>query len=130
MATDGELTVSVTVSNTGQRDGVEVVQLYLEDPVAGVTRPIRQLIGFARVAVPVAGSRRVGFRLHTDRFSFTGAQRLRIVEPGELRLQVAASAEDAGLVAQIRLTGPVRQVGSGRILDTPVTVEQEQPAAG
>ena len=51
MRTDSAVSVSLTVRNTGDRAGAEVVQLYLHDPVAQVTRPVQQLIGYARVAL-------------------------------------------------------------------------------
>lgn len=51
MATDGEVSVTVRVTNTGGRSGAEVVQLYLRDPVAQVVRPLLQLVGFARVVL-------------------------------------------------------------------------------
>ena len=70
--TDGEVEVSCVVRNTGDRAGAEVVQLYLADPVAQVTRPVTQLAGFARVALEPGAQARVAFRLHADRTSFTG----------------------------------------------------------
>lgn len=123
LATDGELEVSVTVRNTGPVDGAEVVQLYLHDLQASVVRPVCELVGFARVPLAAGESRRVRFTLHADRFSFTGRDLRRIVEPGEVRVRVAASSSDPGLAATLTLTGPVREVGHDRVLDTPVAVE-------
>jgi hypothetical protein len=62
--TDGEFTVSVRVRNTGQRAGVEVVQLYLHDLVAQVTRPVCQLVGFARVGLEAGAGAQVRFSVH------------------------------------------------------------------
>src|SRR5690606_8769544 len=69
---DGETTVAVTVRNTGDRAGAEVVQLYLHDPVAQTTRPVTRLIGFARVPLEPGESARVTFTVHADLTSFTG----------------------------------------------------------
>lgn len=123
--TDGEWTVSVRVRNTGSRAGDEVVQLYLEDPVASVARPARQLIGYARVTVPAAAAVIVTFIVHADRTAFTGRDLTRIVEPGELELLVGTSAADVAARATVRLTGATRSVGSDRAMLTPVTVTPE-----
>ena len=76
MPTDGSIDLSVTLTNTGQRDGEEVVQLYFSDSVASVTRPVTQLLGFARVPLAAGSSSQVTFTVHADRLSFTGRGRL------------------------------------------------------
>ena len=73
IAVDGEVSVSCVVRNVGDRAGAEVVQLYLSDPVAQVTRPVIELVGYARVPLEAGASARVTFTLHADRTSFTGA---------------------------------------------------------
>ena len=120
--TDGTVEITCTVRNTGDRAGTEVVQLYLGDPVASVVRPVRWLAGFARVPLAPGQARRVAFRLHADRTSFTGRAGARIVEPGEIRIAVGGGSDNLPLAGQFTLTGPVRAVGADRILDTPVSV--------
>jgi beta-glucosidase len=120
--TDGEFTVSVRVCNTGERAGDEVVQLYLHDLLAQVTRPVRQLAGFARVALAPGEASDVQFQVHTDRTAFTGRDLRRIVEPGELEVLVGTSAADLPCRGTVTLTGPVRTVGHDRRLETPVKV--------
>ncbi|GIE90672.1 glycoside hydrolase family 3 N-terminal domain-containing protein [Actinoplanes regularis] len=120
--TDGEFTVTARVRNTGERDGVEVVQLYLADPVAQVTRPVRQLAGFHRVELAAGAGAEVTFRVHTDRAAFTGRDLRRVVEPGELRVLVGTSAGDLPCQATVRLTGPTRPAGADRRLTTPAEV--------
>ena len=78
--------MSVRVRNTGDRDGAEVVQLYLHDLLAPVTRPVRQLAGFARVPLAAGSAAVVEFRLHADRTGFVGPDLRRIVEPGEVEV--------------------------------------------
>ncbi|MGH2836290.1 MAG: beta-glucosidase family protein, partial [Solirubrobacteraceae bacterium] len=82
--TDGALQVGLTVANTGQRAGVEVIQLYLHDPVASVVRPVNRLIGYARVPLDAGESVRVTFDVPADLTAFSGPDGRRIVEPGEL----------------------------------------------
>jgi beta-xylosidase len=120
--TDGEFTVSTLVRNTGDRDGVEVVQLYLHDPVAEVTRPVVRMIGYARVPLSVGQSRRVEFRVHADLSAFTGRDGYRIVEPGELELMLSASSTDHRHHFAVRLAGPRRRVGHDRRMTTEVTL--------
>lgn len=119
---DGSVTVSVSVTNTGQRPGAEVVQLYVHDAYASVVRPVKQLVGYAKVHLEPGQRRRVSFDLHADRVSFTGVDQRRIVEPGVVELSVGTSSEDRPLVAEVTYTGAVRHVGEGRVLTTPVTL--------
>ncbi|MGW3172277.1 beta-xylosidase/alpha-l-arabinosidase [Streptomyces sp. NPDC001153] len=122
--TDGSYDLSVTVRNTGDRAGAEVVQLYLHDPVASVTRPDVRLIGYQRVELPPGVSRRLTFRFHADLSSFTDRTGARVVEPGALELRLAASSTDVRHRVRLRLTGPVRAVGPGRRLRCDVVVSQ------
>jgi beta-glucosidase-like glycosyl hydrolase len=127
--TDGEFTVSVRVRNTGARPGHEVVQLYLHDVVAQVTRPVRQLAGFAKVRLDPGASARVEFEVHADRTAFTGRDLLRIVEPGLVEVLVGTSSTELPCRAAVRLTGPTRVVGHDRRLTTPVDIRLERTDA-
>ncbi len=117
-----ELTLSLTVTNVGARAGADVVQLYLHDPVASVVRPIRRLIGYARVELPSGGAARVSFRVSADLASFTGLDGNRIVEPGELIFQFGRSAGDIVLERSTVLQGAVRLVDHTRELVAEPTV--------
>jgi beta-glucosidase len=127
--TDGELTVSVQVRNTGPRAGNEVVQLYLRDVLAPVARPVRQLVGFARVPLEPGAAADVTFRVHADRTAFTGPGYERIVEPGDVEVLVGTSATDLPCRGTVRLTGPVRTVGPDRRLVTPVELSAREACA-
>ncbi|MEV5548928.1 glycoside hydrolase family 3 N-terminal domain-containing protein [Streptomyces sp. NPDC052309] len=116
IATDGSYDVSLTVRNTGDRPGAEVVQLYLHDPVASVTRPDLRLVGYRRVELAPGEAARVTFRFHADLASFTDRTGRRIVEPGVLELRLAASSADVRHTARLALTGPVRTPGPDRRL--------------
>jgi beta-xylosidase len=122
--TDGTLHVGVTVRNTGQRAGVEVIQLYLHDPVASVVRPVNRLIGYARVPVDTGESVRVIFDVPADVTAFSGPHGRRIVEPGELELRLGASSADIRLVAAVTLTGEPRFVDHTRRLHCDVKEER------
>jgi beta-xylosidase len=120
--TDGEVTVSVVVRNTGGRAGAEVVQLYLHDPIGQVTRPVVRLVGYARVPLAPGEARRVTLRMPADLASFTGRDGRRIVEPGALELRLGVSCLDVRHAATVELVGPEREVDHRRRLTTEVTV--------
>jgi beta-xylosidase len=121
--TDGAVRVSLTVSNVGRRAGTDVVQLYLHDPVAQVTRPDVRLIGYARVDLEPGASRRVSFDVSADLSSFTGVAGVRIVEPGDLQLRLSTSSSESRHIVNVRLLGPERAVGLSRRMVADVTVE-------
>ncbi|PAZ17873.1 glycosyl hydrolase [Streptomyces sp. SA15] len=116
IGTDGSYDLSLTVRNAGDRTGAEVVQLYLHDPVASVTRPDVRLIGYQRVELAPGETSRVTFRFHTDLSAFTDRSGRRVVEPGALELRLAASSADVRHTARLRLTGPLRVLGPDRRL--------------
>jgi beta-glucosidase/beta-xylosidase len=120
--TDGSVAVSVTVRNTGQVAGTEVVQLYLSDPEASVVRPERWLAGFARVELRPGAAARVTFSVHADRTSFTGLDLRRRVEPGEIGVAVGRSSGDLPLRGSFTLHGPVRHPAADRVLSVPVEI--------
>ncbi|MFE6156329.1 glycoside hydrolase family 3 N-terminal domain-containing protein [Streptomyces sp. NPDC057889] len=112
--TDGETAVRLTVHNTGDRPGTEVVQLYLHDPVGTVARPEVRLVGYARVPLDAGASAEVHVTFPADLAAYTGADGRRVVEPGALELRIAASSERVHHAVPLTLTGPVREVGHER----------------
>ncbi len=120
---DGEVEVGCTVRNVGDRSGEEVVQLYFHDAVASVTRPVKELLGFARVRLEPGGASLVRFGIPTDRFSFTGIDYRRRVEPGAIEVMIGASSRDIRLEGKLRLIGGVREVGEDRALRTRVRID-------
>ncbi|MBT2584466.1 glycoside hydrolase family 3 N-terminal domain-containing protein [Arthrobacter sp. ISL-95] len=124
MSTSDSVLVSCTVTNTGSRDGAEVVQLYLEDPVGEVVRPVRELIGYARVELEAGAFAVVDFVVHADRTSFTGLDLQRVVTPGLVKLHVSTSSTSDAASHEVILDGPRRVVGFEREMLTPVSVRQ------
>jgi beta-glucosidase len=90
--TDGSLTVSVRVTNTGSVAGDDVVQLYGHDVVGSVTRPVAQLLGYRRVHLVPGQSATVRFTVPTVRLAFADRTYTRVVEPGDVELWVGTSA--------------------------------------
>ncbi len=93
MRPDGRITASVEVENIGKRAGDEVVQLYIRDVAASVTRPVKELKGFQRVTLKTGERRRVEFILSAEHLSFWNRENRFVVEPGDFRVMVSNSSE-------------------------------------
>jgi len=100
----GTLRVSVTVTNTGTREGAEVVQLYVHDEVASVTRPVRALAGFGRVALKPGEARTVDFQLTSKELGLYNQNMKFVVEPGKFLVFVGGSSV-GGLEGEFEVGG-------------------------
>ncbi|MCW0370952.1 glycoside hydrolase family 3 N-terminal domain-containing protein [Xanthomonas sacchari] len=105
LAAGGTLKVAARIHNRGHRDAEEVVQLYVRDRSASITRPVRELKDFRKVAVPAGGSASVDFVLRREDLLFVGQALKPTVEPGQFDLWVAPSAQAPGLTASFELLG-------------------------
>ena len=88
------LRVGVTLSNSGERDGETVVQLYIRDPVASISRPVKELKGFQKVMLKAGERRRIEFTVGEEDLKFYDAQLRHVAEPGEFRVQVGLDSRD------------------------------------
>lgn len=86
--------VTVQVTNTGERDGYEVVQLYIRDMVSTVTRPVQELKDFARIHLAKGETKTVSFLITGDKLQYYGPDMKRIIEPGEFEVQVGKNSTD------------------------------------
>ncbi|MCC7207178.1 MAG: glycoside hydrolase family 3 C-terminal domain-containing protein [Anaerolineae bacterium] len=102
--------VQVEVSNTGARPGDEVVQLYTRTHGSSLTRPVKELRGFKRVALQPGETRTVAFEVEGGQLGYYNQAMEYVVEPGTLEIMVGASSEDVRERAEVRLTGPVANV--------------------
>ena len=101
---DGRVTVSFEVENTGQRTGDEVVQLYIRDVAASVTRPVQELKGFQRITLRPGEKRRIEFMLMPEHLGFYNREMRFVVEPGEFKVMVGtSSADEHELVASFEI---------------------------
>ena len=94
------------------------MQLYLSDPVAPVTRPVRWLAGFVRVPLKPGEARRVRFWVHANQVAFSGRSGRRVVEPGEICIGIGGASDNLPLTGSFMLHGPGRTVGANRVLHT------------
>ena len=100
---DGIVVATAEVTNTGERDGVEIVQLYVRDLVASVTRPVKELKGFQRVALAAGETKTITFEVLASDLGFHGLANEYVVEPGEFSLWIGPSAAE-GLQSSFHLT--------------------------
>ena len=101
----GEVSITVDVKNTGKRAGDEVVQLYINDIIASVTRPVKELKGFRRIHLQPGKSETVEFHLPTGLLAFYNRDMERVVEPGTFKVMVGRSSEDILLEGEFEVTG-------------------------
>ena len=94
ISADETVDIAVTVTNTGDRAGVEVVQLYVRDLVGSVTRPVKELKGFERISLDPGESKRVTFQLGTGDLAFYNAAGHWQAEPGEFEVFVGTNSVD------------------------------------
>jgi len=105
--TDEPVEVAVTVRNTGDRSGDEVVQLYCRDDAASVARPDRMLVGFARVPLDAGHTQRVTFTVDPSRLAFYDSDMRFVVEPGSFTFSVGTSSADVRVERSIALDGDI-----------------------
>jgi beta-glucosidase len=120
---DGQFAATVEVSNVGEREGDEVVQLYLRDVDASVTRPVQELRGFKRVHLAAGETRRVTFRLSVEQLAFSGVDGRLRVEPGRVTVMAGSSSENLPCTAEIDITGEAITVAQRSHYFTDVEVQ-------
>ena len=121
--TSSSISVGVTVANTGDREGEEVVQLYVSDLVASVTRPETYLIGFTRLSLAPGEAVRVNFDVHPSRLAFYDEAMRFVVEPGLFRFGVGASSSDIRQQAVVDVMGPVAHYSQRSVVAVTARVE-------
>ena len=94
----GHATVTVDVTNTGKLAGDEIVQMYIRDDVGSVTRPVKELKGFARISLKPGETKNVQFAITPDKLSFLNETMQRVVEPGMFTIMVGPSSRNDKLL--------------------------------
>lgn len=114
----GFLPVSVDVTNTGNYDGEEIVQLYVADKVASMVRPIKELKGFQKVFIPKGQTKRVEFKLNVKDLGFWNSLMQYVVEPGMFEIMVGTNSEELQKKEAVWDDGKVSEASSvkGRVV--------------
>ena len=89
-----KITATVTVENTGARDADEVVQLYIRDMVASISRPVKELKGFQRIHLIAGESKEVSFEITPDMLKFYNIELKHVIEPGDFQIMVGANSRE------------------------------------
>lgn len=110
----GFLPVSVDVTNTGNYDGEEIVQLYVADKVASMVRPIKELKGFQKVFIPKGQTKRVEFKLNVKDLGFWNSLMQYVVEPGTFEIMVGTNSEELQKKEAVWDDGKVSEAPSAR----------------
>lgn len=115
--------IALDVTNAGARDGDEVVQLYVRDVVASLTRPVKQLAGFARLHLRAGETCRVRFELDPRQLAFYDHDMRLVLEAGEVRVMVGASSADIRQEASLRIEGTARDLRPADLTPTRIRIE-------
>ena len=99
ISADATARVSIDVTNTGQRAGEEVVQLYVRDEISSVTRPVKELKGFQRVSIAPGATRTITFPVGPEQLRFYNREMKRVVEPGQFTLMLGPNSVDLTTVS-------------------------------
>lgn len=94
MTPDGRITATVTVTNTGNREGTEVVQFYIRDLVGSIARPVQELKGFERISLKPGESRTVSFVVDAELLKFYNSDLQYVCEPGQFEAMVGPNSRD------------------------------------
>ncbi|MEP6701213.1 MAG: glycoside hydrolase family 3 C-terminal domain-containing protein, partial [Bacteroidota bacterium] len=94
MKMNGSITASVTITNTGNYDGEEVVQLYIRDLVGSITRPVKQLKGFQKINLKARESKQVSFTISVNDLKFYNSDLKFVAEPGDFKLFIGTNSRD------------------------------------
>ena len=89
-----KVTATVTVTNTGSRDGKEVVQLYIRDIVGSIARPVKELKGFQKIALKPGESKQVSFTISTNDLKFYNSDLKWVAEPGAFKVMIGTNSAD------------------------------------
>jgi beta-glucosidase len=100
---EGEVYVSVDIKNMGKRDGNEVVQLYIDDELSSMSRPVKELKGFEKINLAVGEKKTVRFKLTQEHLSFLNRNLEQVVEPGMFEVMIGSSSKDIHLKGEFEV---------------------------
>jgi beta-glucosidase len=93
LSENGSISASVTLSNTGERAGEEIVQLYIRDLIGSITRPVKELKGFQRVVLKPGESKQVSFSITPELLKFYNADLQWVAEPGDFFVFIGGNSD-------------------------------------
>ena len=121
---DESVRVSCTVKNVGKVRGEEVVQLYVQDEIASLPRPVKELKAFARVSLEPGISKKITFEVPANILAFYDVDLNLIIEPGRIKVYVGSSSEDIRLEGEFMIHGSEKMLIEKRLYSCPVQVKE------
>jgi beta-glucosidase len=121
---NGQVSIGVTVKNTGHITGDEVVQLYVHDVLASIERPVQQLRGFKRVTLNPGESARVTFQLSAAQLAIYEKEGRWLIEPGRIDVMIGASSADIRATSSFEITTAAVSRVPAAAIATPVAIER------
>jgi beta-glucosidase len=94
MTSTGKITATITVTNTGDYDGTEVVQMYIRDMVGSITRPVKELKGFQRIFLKKGESKEVHFTIDVNMLKFYNSDLKFVAESGDFKVFIGGNSRD------------------------------------
>jgi len=111
----GQVAISIDITNCGSRLGDEVVQLYLHDPAASVTRPVKELKGFKRLDLAPGETKTVTFRIDARQLGFYNPEMDYVVEPGVIEVMVGSSSQDIRARGEFQIVGQTTDISRDKV---------------
>ncbi len=118
-----QISIRFDVENVGDRDGEEVVQLYIRDLVSSIARPVKELRRFKRVYIRKGEKKTITFTLYPEDFAYYDENMRRVVEPGEFEILIGSSSEDIRLRGIVNIDREIRSIP--RILNVDVKMKDD-----
>ncbi len=115
--------ISFTLTNSGERSGDEVAQLYIRDEYASLPRPVKELKGFARIPLQPGESKRVTFHLPVNQMAYYNEDLELVLEPGTFKVMVGSSSEDILLQDEFKVAGESPALIRDRVFVCPVSIQ-------
>jgi beta-glucosidase len=91
---NGKITASVNVTNTGTRSGKETVQMYIRDMVGSITRPLKELKGFKQITLEPGETQKVSFNISVNDLKFYNSDLKYVYEPGDFKVFIGTNSQD------------------------------------
>jgi beta-glucosidase len=123
---DGNVNIELDVQNTGDREGDEVVQLYIhyKPSNCSITRPVKELKGFKRIQLNAGEKKHLTFTLYVHQLAFYQEDMRYAVSPGDVEVMIGSSSEDIRLNGTFTISGDSTQVVEKKIFFSEVTVSE------
>lgn len=123
MQIDGSVQISIDIKNIGKYAGDEIDQLYINDEAASVTRPVKELKGFARISLKQEETKTVTYHLSPKQRGFYDMNMDYVVEPGVINVMVGSSSEDIKANAIFEIIGERTIVGNDKVFFSTVSID-------